>query len=348
MGRVLTFDLGNRCISVGASLSSSCPYHTASTAAQTMSSNATDYAAVLPVREVYFDMALIEALFYGLYVALFFVTASTIVARGQTHLNSIGLHLVVVLMFILASIHMATRWSIVKSAFVYNGDTPLTTAAYLSSPPFTVEVLEATVFTTNTLFSDLILVWRCWTIWGRDARIIVVPALSTVTGAILGYLSVVQQGRMLLHEALPDAYVQFSVPYFILSLCTTLLCTLLIILRIVLMTRQSLGKLRSYGAVIEMVVESAALYSATLIVLIALGSARESDGYPQAILGPMTGIAPTLIVARVSLGLSRPDPSWNSKFNAGASSIRFRSQMSTQPSGTVLSLSTSEEQEEKV
>ncbi|KAJ7068594.1 hypothetical protein C8F01DRAFT_1118661, partial [Mycena amicta] len=298
-------------------------------------SSGTDYATVLSVREVYFDMAVIEAVFYGLYVALFFVTAATIIARRQIHLNSatsIGLHLAVVLMFILASIHMATRWSIVKSAFVYNGDTPLSTAAYLSAPPFTVEILEATVFTTNTLFSDSILVWRCWTIWGRDARIVVIPALSTVTGAILGYLSVAQTGRFLLNEATPrDAYVQFSTPYFILSLCTTLLCTLLILLRIVLMTRGSLGKLRSYSAVIEMVVESAALYAATLIAYIALGSLSETDGYPQAILGPMTGIAPTLIVARVSLGLSRPDPSWNPKFAAGASSMRFRSQVSAQP-----------------
>ncbi|KAJ7068609.1 hypothetical protein C8F01DRAFT_1247109 [Mycena amicta] len=314
-----------------------------------MASNAdSDYAAVLPIREAYFDMAVIEAVCYGLYVALFFVTASTIIARRQILLNSasIGLHIVVVLMFILASIHMATRWFIVKSAFVYNGDTPLTTAAYVSSPPFSVEVLEATVFTTNTFFSDSIL-----------ASLEMLDYLGTRRKDrrypdvvyILGYLSVAQQGRFLRHEALPrDAYVQFSAPYFILSLCTTLLCTLLILLRIVLMTRASLGKLRSYGAVIEMVVESAALYSATLIAFIALGSFSENDAYPQAILGPMTGIAPTLIVARVSLGLSRPDPSWNSKFSAaGVSSMRFRSQVSAQPSDTVVILSTMEAQRDE-
>ncbi|KAF7301966.1 hypothetical protein MIND_00762700 [Mycena indigotica] len=345
-----------------------------------MSSNA-DYAAVRPLLEVYFDMLALESLVYGIYVALFGVTVASIgskcsfnsnedtqnnafgiVSRRQLQLDSFGLHFAVVVMFAMSTIHLATKWSIVKTAFVLNGETPLSVATYLSSPRPSVEILEATVFATNTFFADSILasylpifVWRCWTIWGRDYRVVTIPALSTITGALLGYLSVAQEARFLLNKATAaDAYVQFSNPYFYLSLSTTVLCTLLIVIRIVLLARGSFGQLRSYSGVIEMVVESAAMYSATLIAFIAMGSLNVADGYPQAILGPMTGIAPTLIVARVSLGLSRAEPSWKSRGTVSADTMRFTPQVSlsmagsAQPSDTIFSLSTLDERHGKV
>ncbi|KAF7301958.1 hypothetical protein MIND_00761900 [Mycena indigotica] len=308
-----------------------------------MSSNA-DYAAVLPLRTVYFDMLVIESLFYGVYVALFLVTAYTIFSRHQIHFNVIGLHIAILLLFIFSTIHLATKWTIVRNAYVFNGDTPLTTVDYLSAPPFSIEILESTVFSTSTFIADSILVWRTWIIWGRDARVAAIPALATIAGAILGYLSIAQEGRFLLNKPIKsDAYVEFSTPYFYLSLGTTVLCTVLIILRIVLMSRGAKGRLRSYRSAIEMIVESAALYSITLIGFIATGMLNIQDGYPQAMLGPMTGIAPTLIVCRVALGLSRPDPTWHTRTNATA--VRFnRSEASdhTGRSDTVFTLSTLE------
>ncbi|KAJ7068597.1 hypothetical protein C8F01DRAFT_615831 [Mycena amicta] len=281
-----------------------------------------------------------------LYAALFFATVSTIVARRQIRLKSAGLHGAVVVMFALSTIHVAIRWYIVKSAFITAGDSPITSLTYLLDPPLTLEIVGASAFATNTFISDSVLIWRCWTVWGRNTKIVVLPAISTVAGAVLGYLSVAEQARYIIHPELPrGSFIDFATPYFGLSLGTTLLCTLLIILRIVLVTRMTReSSLNGYGAVIEMVVESAALYSATLIAyLVFLVMKTFQDGYPQAILAQMAGIAPTLIVARVSLGLSRPDESWNS--TSRASTMRFRSQAGQPPSSTVLSLSAVDDEE---
>nr|GAT45016.1 predicted protein [Mycena chlorophos] len=312
-----------------------------------MSSNSSDaqpeYVEALAFNALYFDMAVIEALFYGIYVALFFVTAYTIVSRHQLKLRALGLHIGIVLLFIFSTIHMGTRWTIVKNAFIANGETPLTTYDYLGDPPFGIEILESVVYSTSTLIADSILVWRTWLIWGRDWRVALIPGLATLSGSVMGYISIFEAAQFLLNKPIPpNSYVRFANPYFYLTLATTVICTSLILLRIFWMTRGGIARLSSYRAIIEMIVESAALYTVLLIAFIATGPSNITDGYPQTILGPMTvfsiytvmlvahyskGIAPTLIVCRVALGLSRPDSTWATTGAGGA----------TQSSGHVLS-----------
>lgn len=116
--------------------------------------------------------------------------------------------------------------------------------------------------------------------------------------------------------------------YVSLTLATTLLCTLLIVYRILSIewAKPKLVGTRSYnlGAyrnVIEVVVESAALYSAALIVYIVV---IFQDGtvldYIDTIAGFIRAIAPTLLVGRVASGHSRPDDSWG---GSAISSLHF-------------------------
>ncbi|PBK60803.1 hypothetical protein ARMSODRAFT_1026240 [Armillaria solidipes] len=95
-----------------------------------------------------------------------------------------------------------------------------------------------------------------------------------------------------------------------MSLITTVLSTCLIVFRIVKMEggASSPVLLRSYRGIIEIVIESAALYMLTLIIFLAFfihDNARSA--YPQAILNIVTGVAPTLIVLRVASGQARPN-----------------------------------------
>ncbi|KAJ7452739.1 hypothetical protein B0H11DRAFT_283304 [Mycena galericulata] len=218
-------------------------------------------------------------------------------------------------MYIFATIHMGTRWFLVKSGFIDHGDSAVTTIAYLLVNPLWLATLPAIRLTMNTLVADCILIWRCWTVWNREFKIVLLPILCTLGGAALGFLSVAEQARYVINPQLNRAtYIDFATPYFSLSLATTLLATFLIILRIVFVTRLAGETLRGYRQVIEMTVESAALYSATLVVFLPF-LVRQSfnNGYPQAVLAQMTGIAPTLIVARVSFGLARPNESWQAQ-----------------------------------
>jgi hypothetical protein len=95
-----------------------------------------------------------------------------------------------------------------------------------------------------------------------------------------------------------------------LTLVTTMLATSLIVFRVLYLSWQS-GDIHRYHTIIEIIVESAALYAIALLVYIPLlPSTNFSDAYPQVIVVSMGGISSTLVYARVSLGWSRPDEQW--------------------------------------
>ncbi len=147
-----------------------------------------------------------------------------------------------------------------------------------------------------------------------------------------------------MHDVLEDvsAYshnTDWQTMYLSLTLATTLMCTLLIVYRILSVGGIKAG-LRTYRGVVEVIVESAALYSTILIIYISLNARNElcsvyadaitcsiKVGYRLLRLGkanePDTqGIAPTLLVGRVAAGHARPNDSWKES-RLSWTSLRF-------------------------
>ena len=111
-----------------------------------------------------------------------------------------------------------------------------------------------------------------------------------------------------------------------------------------------------YGRVIEFVVESAVIYLVVLAVYIPLSiQGSNAVAYPQSLVAQLTvgystrtnpphtdvtqGMAPTLLVARVAFGLSRPNTTWQGE-SGDSTRIGFRGKgnsTSEQPNTIVLS-----------
>ncbi|KAF7361065.1 hypothetical protein MSAN_01137400 [Mycena sanguinolenta] len=270
-----------------------------------------DDSELFALRDVYLNITLLQAFGNGIYCVIFFLALYAMVFRRKTHKL---LFIVVILMYISATIQTGVHWAIIRNAFVTHGTSPDDTVNYLSQPSFTLIVLPATLLVANTFLADCVLIFRCYAVWNHDWRVIVLPVLSTIGGTVLGILTVVETGDFIKYGGDSNAFVDYARPYFSMCLVTTLLATVLIVFRILWLTRDQTGTAFSgYRAIIEMIVESALLYSVTLIIYIVLlfgPDTSNNDGYAQAVLIQMTGIAPTLIVARVSFGLARPSSSW--------------------------------------
>ncbi|KAK0219984.1 hypothetical protein IW262DRAFT_993181 [Armillaria fumosa] len=130
----------------------------------------------------------------------------------------------------------------------------------------------------------------------------------------------------------------FSMFYISFILATTLSCTLLIIYRIVTIvgvSHRAEGRLRVYHRFIEVLVESSALYSISVILYLAF-AIRGSFAlyYLDSIVGIVKGIAPTLLVGRITAGRrARPEDSWQGSVVASvsiASQEQERSRTSSQ------------------
>ncbi|KAF9031872.1 hypothetical protein BDZ89DRAFT_1037355 [Hymenopellis radicata] len=209
-----------------------------------------------PGRDGYFNCIIIEALTH----------ASMKYSRVRIIMLS-----VLVLMYLLATTHLAVRWYWVRQAFVVDAATP--------EESFYV-FLEVKYFWVWVI-------WRCWTIWSRDWRSVILPIVFTITGAVFNGFFLYQE--MVVTDD-PNQEVSAwgsSINWGFPSSS----CPCLIVYRIWLISKKkngSKGFLKTYRGVIEILIQSAALYLLALIMFLAF-----------------FGIAPTLIVARVAAGETR-------------------------------------------
>ncbi|KAK0466520.1 hypothetical protein IW261DRAFT_1683756 [Armillaria novae-zelandiae] len=109
---------------------------------------------------------------------------------------------------------------------------------------------------------------------------------------------------------------------------TVLWCTILIVYRILRLGGVTTG-IRVYHHVIEMLVESAALYSAVIVALLVFEVRDEVAGaYIEEFAIAIRGIAPTVLVGRVAAGHARSDDSWSG--SSATASLRFGGPSSSQ------------------
>ncbi|KAK0455352.1 uncharacterized protein EV420DRAFT_596244 [Desarmillaria tabescens] len=262
----------------------------------------------LQYRDTMLNVTLLESLLYGMYttVVAFTIWIVAIRDKGRDRLVHGGL---VIVMHLIATSHLAVRWNFVRGGFIKHGETEETVYGYFFDAPKWM-LLSTAAFMANTLIADCIMIWRCWIICGRRWMFVIVPMLCTIVGTIFAGFSIYQQtASPPPGSAWSAAQIDWTLPYFSMSLVVTLLCTLIIIYRII-MIKPSIEK-GTRRLWIEVIVESASLYAIALIILLAFYTTGNVDAnYPIVIATMITGLAPTLIVARVSSGATRPESSW--------------------------------------
>ncbi|SJL14018.1 uncharacterized protein ARMOST_17470 [Armillaria ostoyae] len=185
----------------------------------------------------------------------------------------------------------------------------------------------------STFLADATLIWRCWIVWGRSWRVVLIPIVCTtlaiISRGIVTYYSTFGPIDNVPPQALYlEKIVNWAVLYSSLILATFLWCTILIVYRILRLGGVAAG-MRVYHRVIEMLVESASLYSAVIVVLLVFEVRDEVAGaYIEEFAIAIRGIAPTILVGRIAAGHARPDDSWSESIMT--SSLRFRSHSSSQ------------------
>ncbi|KAK0492341.1 hypothetical protein EDD18DRAFT_511366 [Armillaria luteobubalina] len=219
---------------------------------------------------------------------------------------------VVIVLFVLTTIAFGVDWAYQRRAFIQNGNNFFTVffALQAISPWWRVSQLVIGISGgLSTFIVDITIIWRCWVFWGRRWLIILIPGLCAIAGTVAKSMQI----RSVFINTTSDigntggfaAQIDWASIYLSLTLATTLLCTLLIVYRIV---RLASG-VSSYGKIVEIMIESSAMYSLTLIIYLAL-VARNLDSayYADMIMTYIKVIAPTLLIARVAAS-SNSNPS---------------------------------------
>ncbi|KDQ57482.1 hypothetical protein JAAARDRAFT_207019 [Jaapia argillacea MUCL 33604] len=188
-----------------------------------------------------------------------------------------------------------------------------------------------TVFVTNQAIADGLLIYRCFIVYQRKYRYIIVPTILVITASVIGYIEA--NVNVKLYFTRRDAPLDMTTPpphwfplsnelntltvvWIIVSIITNIFVTALIVARIWIISREvcgALGKKRFclYQSTVAMIVESGAIYSTTLCVYLVMHLIWPSsfEMIAMGVANQIVGIVPTLIIVRVALGRTIQDPS---------------------------------------
>ncbi|KAF9026908.1 hypothetical protein BDZ89DRAFT_1161035 [Hymenopellis radicata] len=203
-------------------------------------------------------------------------------------------------------------WNNVHSQFITHGASLQSELLYYSTSGLTAKNADAStvavvvIQSVNVIVADMVLMWRCWILYGRTwkitAPLTACLLIEILTSSVLITLESRRNGSYLQETKWTFGYC-----------CTTVfsngLCTFLIVWRLVRSNRF----LRTYRKLIEILIESALAYTIAYLALLVVYAHDFYTGlwflcsfrFPWAVSNSITGIAPTLIICHVMAGKSR-------------------------------------------
>ncbi|PBK70835.1 hypothetical protein ARMSODRAFT_1033739 [Armillaria solidipes] len=262
-----------------------------------------DKAVIFQFLDAELNSTILYALLYGIYTGILAVTLWNISINKSWPIRRATV-VVIILLHALITIDVAVEWSHIRFALIENGQTFWTVYLYFDSinTAYWGNVIVASI---STILADSYMIWCCWMVWGRCWLVVLLPIFSLV--ATIVSRSMGEYYGYIYASTLSDVFVLLYISFV---LATTLSCTLLIIYRIVAVAGIRHGaadRLGVFRRFIEVLVESSALYSLSLMLDLAFTVRKDPRLYYfDIIAGIAKGVAPTLLVGRAAAGHTRP------------------------------------------
>ncbi|EMD39212.1 hypothetical protein CERSUDRAFT_152269 [Gelatoporia subvermispora B] len=245
---------------------------------------------------------------YGMHIIVFF-TCSYYILQGKQErgLKNLGWLFYISALFAMGTINLATNIRFNQRAWIDERNYPGGPSAFImqriSSP---VDTLGTSAGIVGDFLADSLLVYRVYVVWHKW-YMLVLPIIVLTASTVLSCLLTIQ-------TALPGGSlwstntINFSVPYWSISMSLNIILTLLLVARLLWMRRrisQVLGPQYSstYTSVAAMIIESAlpyALVSFVFVVLYGLQNTAENLFIP--VLTQVECISPMLVIMRVARG----------------------------------------------
>ncbi|KZS91272.1 hypothetical protein SISNIDRAFT_456879 [Sistotremastrum niveocremeum HHB9708] len=275
-------------------------------------------AAVFNIDKAELVSIFVEALLYGIFVVLFIAAVWILLFRRSTdHVNKPML-VAAILMFIFATTHLITNFTRIIDAFIHDRVTPGPIRS-LQNQTTVKNLLKSSVLVAQLITGDALVTYRTYLVWHHNIWVALVPALLVIGTVVTG--TGVVHGLATIKPTDPVFLAQLAswiTAELVLTFCNNIINTGLITYKIWSVDRRASSRVegQSMRPVIAIVVESGALAAATsMITLITYLAGSNSQYIVLDNMSPITGIAFTLIIVRVGLGLANSGTT--SRYNTG-------------------------------
>ncbi|SJL17112.1 uncharacterized protein ARMOST_20654 [Armillaria ostoyae] len=249
---------------------------------------------------------ILQAFLHGLYTGIVGATLWTISSSPK---RSTFLHIIIIVLYVLLTVIFAMYWAFGHYAFIEHGEnyysvfTALVDFGLWWSANYLVSGICGGI---STILVDITIIWRCWVLWECQWRIVFIPMVCVVAATVMKVMQIFSAFRNPNDDvggtAIPASIefaieIDWSLIYILLMLVTTLMCTLLIVYRIVRLAQ----RIFLFRNIISALIESSALYMLAHIVYFAM-VVRNMDAanYTDLIAAYAKAISPTLLVLRVT------------------------------------------------
>ncbi|KZT28121.1 hypothetical protein NEOLEDRAFT_1130097 [Neolentinus lepideus HHB14362 ss-1] len=271
----------------------------------------------------------IQSVLYGIYIPVFGASVYILASQEQSSQANRRFMLGTAILFTIVSLETVCTFvdifmtSDIMASTPYSGETPeIVQEKNISN--FIDCFLDA-LNTTNIIFADGLLIWRCYMVWGRSIVVTIFPVIMLAAGSACGYTMVYLDSQFFLLRLrtawnlppppewtqLEKMYEYMSVAYYSTTLVTNLLMTSLIAFRIWRINkglRPHLGPDHggAYRRIVLAMVETGAIYSACLLIAVVYDArsaltATQALGVSRSVVVMISGIAPTLLIVLAGL-----------------------------------------------
>ncbi|KAJ3789612.1 hypothetical protein GGU10DRAFT_371966 [Lentinula aff. detonsa] len=238
--------------------------------------------------------AIMETMAYGMYFLLLCRCSRILWKRHIKGAISIYLITATIILFVLITMRMVLDNYAAVTAFTYAPLTPDAAEIYFGS--FGNGAMFRTgTYVALTVVADIFIVFRVYAVWGNSIYAAIVPALLAVADIVAGSLTIQTIHQLTAGES-PDgsSLATHLLIFYGFTLGVNVLSTFLIAFRIYLVQRQTrlIKSSMDLNLAIEVVVESAALYSSSLVAMIAPTATGSNVQYCMlSVISPIVGIA---------------------------------------------------------
>ncbi|CAL1697306.1 unnamed protein product [Somion occarium] len=247
----------------------------------------------------------IGAIAYGAHIVIFFMCAYYLVQerkKGNWRWLSF-----IALLFALGTINVVMNIHFNELAWIDERNYPGGPLAFiLEQQSIKTNIAGNAVSAVVPFLADGLLIYRVHVVWNRW-WMIVIPILAWLASFAMGILTTVQAAEPQ-SSLWADGTLNFSVPYFSLSMALNIFLTILLVSRLMYMRHKITSTLgaqygKTYTGIATMVLESALPYGLTSLVFIVLYAIHNTAAnLLLPLLVQVECISPMLIILRVSRG----------------------------------------------
>ncbi|KAK0443381.1 uncharacterized protein EV420DRAFT_1028707 [Desarmillaria tabescens] len=225
-----------------------------------------DKALMFQNLDDYLNSQILLALLHGIYTGILAVTLwNMFLNKCRPYRRTL---VIVIILHVLITINFAAEWSFTRSGFIENRQSFWTVFWKINGPNQAISWEAGIPATISTILADSYIIWCCWIVWEQRWLIVLLPILFLISATVSKIIVIYYE----YFNPLSPVVTVFLSLYLSSILATTLWCTLLIIFRILTVTRVRHGvggRLRVFHCFIEVLLESYALYSIASILNLA-------------------------------------------------------------------------------